>query len=292
VKGTSTGNMADGFGSAFQFAIEDTANVENLIANIQGIRDGADNSGQLVFATYNAGTPTVGMRIYSDQTVSITTGLEPDTDNGAALGSTSFKWSDLFLAEGAVINWDSGDATMTQTGNDITFAGITTFGLGTSTALTTGSIELGHATDTTITRVSPGLIAVEGKELLSNTTTSNVGTTPTSSSTTTISHGLGRVPTIIRIYSGGGFTSNAAATPTTYSIGTYTSVSGNHCIYQGINGTTTIAAASSSTFSIYMITSAGNLISGVIGNVTATDFDIVWTETGTHTRGVYMWECQ
>ena len=63
-------------------------------------------------------------------------------------------------------------------------------------------------------------------------------------------------------------------------------------MYQGINGTTTIAAATSSTFAIYMITSAGNLISGVVQNVGATTFDIVFTETGTHTRGVYMWEAQ
>lgn len=63
VKGTSTGNMADGFGTAFQFAIEDDAGTENLIANIQGVRNGADNSGKIVFATYNAGVAYVGMTI-------------------------------------------------------------------------------------------------------------------------------------------------------------------------------------------------------------------------------------
>jgi hypothetical protein len=121
--------------------------------------------------------------------------------------------------------------------------------------------------------------------------TSGVGATPTASGTVAVTHSLGKTPTIIRIYSGGGFTSNAAATPTTYSMGIWTS-SGNHCVYQGINGTTTIAAATSATFAIYMITSAGNLISGVIQNVGATTFDIAFTETGTHTRGVYMWEAQ
>lgn len=162
---------------------------------------------------------------------------------------------------------------------------------GTTGSLDTGTIELGHASDTTISRVSAGLIAVEGKTLLSNTTTAGVGNTPTASGTVTVTHNLGRTPTTIRIYSGGGFTSNAAATPTTYSMGIWNS-SGNFCIYQGINGTTTLAAASSNTFAIYMITSAGNLISGVIQNVGATTFDINFTETGTHTRGVYMWEAQ
>ena len=121
--------------------------------------------------------------------------------------------------------------------------------------------------------------------------TSGVGATPTATGTVTITHGLGRTPAIIRIYSKGGFTSNAAATPVTSSDGIWNS-SGNRCIYQGINGTTTIAAASSTSFAIYMITSAGNLITGVIQNVGATTFDIAFTETGTHTLGVYMWEAQ
>jgi len=127
--------------------------------------------------------------------------------------------------------------------------------------------------------------------LLINTATSGVGATPTSSTTTTITHNLGRTPTIIRITGMSGFTSSTSATPTTSSEGLYTS-SGNTCIYQGVNGTTTIAAATSTAFAIFLDTSVGNNISGVIGNVGATTFDIVWTETGTHTRGVYLWEAQ
>ena len=161
----------------------------------------------------------------------------------------------------------------------------------TSGIVETGTVELGAASDTTLSRAAAGVLAVEGKTLLVATTTAGIGNTPTASGTVTITHNLGRTPTTIRIYSGGGFTSNAAATPTTYSMGIWNS-SGNFCIYQGINGTTTLAAASSNTFAIYMISSAGNLISGVIQNVGATTFDIAFTETGTHTRGVYMWECQ
>jgi len=47
----------------------------------------------------------------------------PSTNNGAALGTTALQFSDLFLAEGGVINWDNGDATLTQSGNDVTLAG-------------------------------------------------------------------------------------------------------------------------------------------------------------------------
>lgn len=123
IKGTSSGDMVDGFGSAFQFAIQDTAGVENLIANIQGIRSGADNSGALVFATYNAGTPSVGMTINESQSVIVYERLIPDANDGAALGTSSLQFSDLFLAEGGVINFDNGDITLTQSGNTLTLGG-------------------------------------------------------------------------------------------------------------------------------------------------------------------------
>lgn len=96
----------------------------------------------------------------------ITTSIVPTSNDGAALGSTTNQFSDLFLAEGGVINFDNGDATITQTGNDITIAGITTFGVGTSTAVTLGTIELGAASDTTISRVSAGVAAIEGVNIL------------------------------------------------------------------------------------------------------------------------------
>lgn len=159
----------------------------------------------------------------------------------------------------------------------------------TSGIVETGTVELGHASDTTLSRSAAGVLAVEGVPIIK--ATSGVGNTPTSSSTVTVTHGLGRTPSIIRISAKSGFTSNAAATPTTSSEGCWDS-SGNRCIYQGINGTTTIAAASSTTFAVFMDTSVGNNISGIIQNVGATTFDIVFTETGTHTRGVYMWQAQ
>lgn len=50
----------------------------------------------------------------------------PATNDVAALGTASLQWSDLFLAEGGVINWDGGDVTITQTGNVLSFAGAST----------------------------------------------------------------------------------------------------------------------------------------------------------------------
>jgi len=49
--------------------------------------------------------------------------INPVSNDGAALGTSGLQWSDVFLAEGGVINWDNGDATLTQAGNVLTIAG-------------------------------------------------------------------------------------------------------------------------------------------------------------------------
>ena len=49
--------------------------------------------------------------------------VSPASNDDAGLGEAGKAWSDLFLAEGGVINWDSGDVTLTQTGNSLALAG-------------------------------------------------------------------------------------------------------------------------------------------------------------------------
>jgi hypothetical protein len=56
-------------------------------------------------------------------TIQANTGFIPDANDGAYLGTTTAQFSDLFLAEGGVINWDNGDATLTQAGDVVTLAG-------------------------------------------------------------------------------------------------------------------------------------------------------------------------
>lgn len=52
----STGDMVDNFGVGLNFALEDTAAVENLVGQVAFRRQGADNSGRLVVRPANAGT--------------------------------------------------------------------------------------------------------------------------------------------------------------------------------------------------------------------------------------------
>ena len=49
--------------------------------------------------------------------------VSPASNNGAALGSGSVAWADLFLASGGVINFDNGDVTVTHSANTLAFAG-------------------------------------------------------------------------------------------------------------------------------------------------------------------------
>ena len=47
----------------------------------------------------------------------------PASNDGAALGDATHNFSDLFLASGAVVNWNNGDVTLTHSANALAFAG-------------------------------------------------------------------------------------------------------------------------------------------------------------------------
>lgn len=77
------------------------------------------------------GAQTLTSKVLTSAT--ITTLLSPTSNDGAALGNTTNQFSDLFLAEGGVINWDNGDVTLTQTNNVLALAGAEfTFGANTA----------------------------------------------------------------------------------------------------------------------------------------------------------------
>lgn len=73
-------------------------------------------------ARIDAGQTFTGTQVIST-TMTIGTTINPDANDGATLGVSGTAWSDLFLASGAVINWDNGDMTLTQTENVLKFDG-------------------------------------------------------------------------------------------------------------------------------------------------------------------------
>lgn len=64
--------------------------------------------------------------------------LSPITNDAVALGTTTLMWSDLFLASGAVINFNNGNVTLTHSAGVLTLAG--TLALGSNNLTMTGSL--------------------------------------------------------------------------------------------------------------------------------------------------------
>lgn len=98
---------------------------------------GADNSVQAnnatgslsYFADFNNEVSNSTHNWYIDNTGATlamaltTTALLPGVTDGKALGSSSFYWSDLFLASGSVVDW-AGDGTLTHSSNTLTWDGV------------------------------------------------------------------------------------------------------------------------------------------------------------------------
>ena len=102
-------------------------------------------------------------------TVTVATALNPDANDGATLGAAGTAWSDLFLADVGVINWNNG--TITLTGNEPASALQLS---GAAFDLGTGSII-----SNSITLSSTELIALDGVTGSLAYSTENYGATGT-----------------------------------------------------------------------------------------------------------------
>ena len=73
--------------------------------------------------TSAAGEDLILARGGTDEVKLTATVLSPATSDGSALGSGSLMWGDLFLASGAVVNFDNGDVTVTHSAAKVTLGG-------------------------------------------------------------------------------------------------------------------------------------------------------------------------
>jgi hypothetical protein len=92
-------------------------------------------------ARTDAGQTFTGVNIFTSPT--ITTSITPTANDGATLGTTALKWSDLFLASGAVINFNSGNVTLTHSTGTLTLSG--NFAMGTGNFSLTGNVSTSGA---------------------------------------------------------------------------------------------------------------------------------------------------
>ena len=129
----------------------------------------------------------------------------PYSDDGAALGTTSLKWSDLFLSSGGVINWDAGTMTLTETGGTLVFAG-GVVALGTAPTMTSPAITTSLTTPST----TFGLLAATATTInfATATTTLNIGGTGV---TTILNFGGGATASELRFLEPSGSGTNYTA---------------------------------------------------------------------------------
>jgi len=73
--------------------------------------------------TFNSNTALLTATLLAGTTSVTSAAILASSNDSGAIGAAGTAFSDLFLAEGGVINWDSGDATITQTGNVLAVAG-------------------------------------------------------------------------------------------------------------------------------------------------------------------------
>lgn len=126
-------------------------------ASSMTITAGTGASRTLTFKTTTSGsTATTALTLAADQSATFANTVTATTFVGALTGTASGN-----LVSGGALGTPSSGTLTNCTGLPI--AGLTA---STSTALGVGSIELGHATDTTIARVSAGVVSVEGVNIV------------------------------------------------------------------------------------------------------------------------------
>ncbi len=159
---TSTGNAAV-LGSFTMAQLDTAVSDGNVVYQSQAL--GTPSSGTLTNAT---GLPATGLTADTTTAVgfgSINLGHASDTTiTRSAAGAIQVEGVQVILS-GAALGTPSSGTLTNATGLPV--SGITA---STVTALGVGSVELGHATDTSLTRVSAGVVAIEGVNILTTAT--------------------------------------------------------------------------------------------------------------------------
>ena len=93
--------------------VADTADING--GTVDNATVGASTASSGAFTTLTASGNFTGSGTIQGTTITATTAFVPDASDGAALGTSALEFSDLFLADGAVINFgDDQDVTLTH----------------------------------------------------------------------------------------------------------------------------------------------------------------------------------
>jgi hypothetical protein len=127
----------------------------------------AVTTGQNIGCIYGSGTAGNNYKLFGTMCIAVDSGTISET---SAPGKIVFYTTPDGSISPATVLTLGQDKSATFTGN---------ISNGTSLSLSTGTIELGHATDTTIARVSAGVASIEGNNIVVNTSSPTLATVTT-----------------------------------------------------------------------------------------------------------------
>jgi hypothetical protein len=236
-----------------------TLNIKNSSATLTASIDGIDGS-----ASFASGAITLGKNtgtaayIHSDGSASFigsislanngtVIGTNFDTGGEVRVGSNFSGGGSIILRSNGSASLASGACTIDTSGNIASYSQIS-FGnnagfLYNDGSASLASIELGHATDTTLARVSAGVVSIEGATILVNggdagTPSAIVLTNASGTASININGTVGATTP-----STGAFTTLTASATTSLLLGTAGSAVGNVGFRNATSGTTTLAPA-------------------------------------------------
>lgn len=206
--------------------------------------------------------------------VAINAALLLGTSDAFALGSTSKMWSDLFLASGAVINFNNGDITLTHSANVLTLGG-GTLALGANNLTMTGSLG---ATGARVTKVWTAALESTADITINGTALAAIYAVLGANSDITSLTGL--TTPLGAAYGGTGVANNVASTLT---------ISGNFATTLTVTEATGVTLPASGTLATLAGTEAftnktltsPNLNEAVAVTTTATKLNYITSATGT-----------
>ena len=159
---TKVTNNADGFDVA------GGTTARKLTVSAGDVAIAGSGSAVITFPSTTSTLATLGANVFTgaQQVTTIELGHATDTTLArVSAGVASIEGNNIITSGGALGTPSAGTLT-SCTGLPI--AGLVA---STSTAIGVGSIELGHATDTSITRVSAGVVAIEGVNIVTTSST-------------------------------------------------------------------------------------------------------------------------
>ena len=179
-EGSGTDNLRGYFGADSYLSWLESNNTLTIPGdvNIGANYIGRDTDNLIDFSTDNQVTFKINN---INQLVLNQSRLAPSTNDGSILGSASLGWSDLFLASGAVINFNNSDVTMTHSSNQLEVNG---GNFVVQSNIECNDLDIGGTatgdgsglTDLNGSQITTGTIAAARVATLNQNTTGNAGT--------------------------------------------------------------------------------------------------------------------